>query len=120
MLSQKAPAARNAKIRNEAHLQVRLNAEVDEQRRSRTFYEAIKDWNVALQEAAHQLPEDKTWPKFQVLGGSVGGATGPAAAGAFAFCLSALCFAFRRNWCLCRLCLLFELAKKILLQRFLG
>jgi hypothetical protein len=34
VLSQKAPDARNANIKNEARLQVRGNAEVNEQRRS--------------------------------------------------------------------------------------
>ena len=53
--------------------------------------------------------------KLQVLGGSGGGATDAVAAGALAFCLSALCFAFRRNRCFIRLFLLFEVAKKSLL-----
>jgi len=51
-----------------------------------------------------------------------GGGVAEAEAGlaaALAFILSSRRFARRRNWCLFRLCLLLELAKKSLLLRFL-
>jgi|WetSurSiteA1Bulk_404760.scaffolds.fasta_scaffold38350_2 hypothetical protein len=58
---------------------------------------------------------------LHVLVASGGGVAGTAAgfAAGFVFILSSRRFARRRNWCLCRLCLLLELAKKFLLLGFL-
>lgn len=64
---------------------------------------------------------EETGSNLHVLGASGGGVAGAAAgfAAGFAFILSSRRFARRRNWCLCRLCLLLELAKKFLLLGFL-